>query len=113
MLFYLRRSVGKVPHGSAGLFSCLLLGRGEEGVEGLVEDLAEGDQLDVGDETLTGLNPLDGVFVHVQADQLEAVGQLPLGNFQFFPEGGYVCAADVVSVIGRLIDEQNSPPFDI
>ena len=78
-----------------------------------MEDLAEGDQLDVGDEALTGLNPLDGVFVHVQADQLEAVGQLPLGNFQFFPEGGYVCAAEVVSVIGRLIDEHNSPPFDI
>ena len=96
-----------------GVREKLFFGRGEEGVEGLVEDLAEGDQLDVGDEALTGLDPLDGVFVHVQADQLEAVGQLPLGNFQFFPEGGYVCAADVVSVIGRLIDEHNSPPFDI
>lgn len=78
-----------------------------------MEDLAEGDQLDVGDEALAGLDPLDGVFVYVQADQLEAVGQLPLRDFQFLPEGGYVCAADVVSVIGRLIDEHNFSPFDI
>ena len=113
MLFYLKRSVRKVPHDSAGLFSCLRLGRGEEGVEGFLEDLAEGNQLDVGDEALAGLDPLDSVFVHVQADQLEAVGQLPLRDFQFLPEGGDVCAADVVSVIGRLIDEHNFSPFDI